>query len=137
MCDSCREDRRAAANIVVTLSGYVITAALAVLGAQAVVTTFVLDKREHLTWFYVVPGVGAALLVLSIILGGKGIGEIVKSGAGGSWTTHTRYRKFNLQSICALAGTVLVVASAFLGDTKPSNPSNPPSRAGLPHDLTL
>ena len=112
------DDKRAASNLVTTLSGFVITAALAVLGAQAVVATFVIDRREHLTWFYVVSGFGAAALVLSIIVGGLGIDEIVAAGARGEWKHRTRGGKFNIQSILALIGAILVMASAFLGDTK-------------------
>lgn len=112
------EDARAASSLVTTLSGFVITAALAVLGAQAVVATFVIDRREHLTAFYAVSAVGAAALVLSIIFGGLGIDEIVVAGASGNWKYRTNGGKFNIQSILALVGAILVMASAFLGDTK-------------------
>jgi hypothetical protein len=114
------DDRRAASSLVTTLSSYVITAALAVLGAQAVLTTFVVDKREHLTWFYRVGGLGTVALVGSIIIGGSGVYEIIGAGARGDWKITTRYRKFNLQSWLALLGTILVIASAFLGDAKPA-----------------
>lgn len=116
------DDRRTASGLVTTLSSYVITAALAVLGAQAVLATFVIDRREHLTAFYVVSGCGTAALVLSILVGGAGIYEIISAGARGEWKVMTRRRKFNTQVWLALIGTILVVASAFLGDTKPVNP---------------
>jgi hypothetical protein len=116
------DDRRTASGLVTTLSSFVITAALAVLGAQAVLATFVIDRREHLTAFYVVSGCGTAALVLSILVGGAGIYEITSAGARGEWKITTRRRKFNIQVWLALIGTILVVASAFLGDTKPTNP---------------
>jgi hypothetical protein len=114
----CAEDRRAASSLATTLSSYVITAALAVLGAQAVIVTFVIDKRRGLSSFYAVGGAGTACLVLSIILGGRGIWEIIQAGSGGNWEISPRNQKFNWQAILALAGTLLVVASALLGQPK-------------------
>jgi hypothetical protein len=115
------DDRRAASSLVTTLSSYIITAALAVLGAQAVLATFVIDRREHLTSFYVVGGFGTAALVGSIIVGGAGVYEIIDAGARGEWKITTRGGKFNIQAWLALIGTVLVIASAFLGDAKSSS----------------
>jgi hypothetical protein len=112
------EDPRTAASLVTTLSGLVITATLAVIGAQAVIATFVIDRRDNLTAFYVVSGVGLLALVLSVIVGGKGIYEIIEGGAGGDWKISTKRRKFEIQSLLALGGAMLVVASAFLGDPK-------------------
>jgi len=68
----------------------------------------------------VVTGAGTLALVSSIVFGGLGIYEIALAGARGQWKVETRYGKFNLQSILALLGTVLVVVSAFLGNAKPS-----------------
>ena len=115
------DDRRTASGLVTALSSYVITAALAVLGAQAVLATFVVDRRQHLTAFYVVGACGTTALVLSILVGGSGIYEIISAGALGDWKIRTRRRKFNAQVWLALIGTILVIASAFLGDTKPSS----------------
>jgi hypothetical protein len=123
------EDRRAAASLVATLSSYVITAALAVLGAQAVITTFVLDRREELTLFYVLGGLGAAMLVLSVLIGCAGIYEIAAAGSGGDWKVTTRRGKFNLQAICALVGTVLVIASAFQGERREDATAPPAGRS--------
>jgi hypothetical protein len=113
------DDRRAASGLVTTLSSYVITAALAVLGAQAVLATFVIDRREHLMSFYIVGACGTVALILSILFGGAGVYEIIRAGARGDWKVTTRHGKFNIQSWLALIGTVLVIASAFLGDAKP------------------
>jgi nitrogen fixation/metabolism regulation signal transduction histidine kinase len=113
-----KDDLRAASGLVVSLSSYVMTATLAVLGAQAVVATFVIDKRKDLTAFYIVSVAGTLVLILSIILGGQGMDEIIKSGARGAWKVRTSGRKFNLQSILALLGAILVVISAFLGNVK-------------------
>jgi hypothetical protein len=113
------EDRRAAANLVTTLSSYIITASLAILGAQAVLTTFVLDNREHLGGYYVVGGLGTCALVGSILVGGAAIYEIISAGFVGDWRITTRGRSFNTQALLALLGVILVIVSAFLGDTKP------------------
>lgn len=115
--DGSAEDQRAASNLVTTLSGYLITAALAVLGAQAVVATFVIDRRQHLTLFYAVSSAGTLFLVLSVVLGGAGIYEIVSDGFQGRWKIETIRGKFNVQALLVLSGTVFVVWSAFLGDT--------------------
>jgi hypothetical protein len=121
------EDRRTASSLVTTLSSYLITAALAVLGAQAVLTTFVIDKREHLIWFYLVGGLGTVALVGSIALGGAGAYEIIAAGSRGDWKITTRGSKFNVQTWLALIGTILVIASAFLGDAKPQ-----PQKTAIP-----
>lgn len=112
------DDARTASGLVTSLSSYVITAALAVLGAQAVVATFVIDRRKDLTAFYGVSAAGTAALILSIVVGGLGIYEIALAGASGNWKVTTRHGKFNVQAILALVGSVLVVISAFLGHAK-------------------
>ena len=117
-----QEDRRSAANLAVTLSGLVVTAALAVLGAQAVVVTFVIDRRDDLLGFYAVSVCGMVALVASIVLGGRGIWEIVSGGFDGAWRVTTQHGKFNFQAILALVGAILVATSAFLGDPKPPTP---------------
>lgn len=116
------EDGRAAATLVATLSGLLITAALAVLGAQAVIATFIIDNRQRLFWFYTVSGIGTATLILSIICGGLGIDEIASAGFRGKWQIRTRNGVFNWQAVLALVGTVLVVGSAFLGHDKIAQP---------------
>jgi hypothetical protein len=112
------DDMRAAASLTTALSSYLITAALAVLGADAIVATFVIDKRQHLIAFFVVNAVGLVALVFSIIFGGRGIYEIVKSGYEGEWRIKTRHRDFNCQAILVLLGTILVVVSSLLGCPK-------------------
>jgi hypothetical protein len=112
------EDRRAASNLVISLSSYVMSAGLAVLGAQAVVATFVVDKRDDLDVFYVVSVAATTCLVLSIIIGGRGMYEIIGKGAKGDWRIRTERGHFNKQALLVLVGTIFVVLSAFLGHTK-------------------
>jgi len=118
------EDERNAANIYASLSSYVITAALGVIAAQATLAVFVLDKRDHLFWFYLwmICGVGAT--VLSIIFGGRGVASIASSGFGGTWTLKPKGDLFNLQALLCLLGIVCLLFSLFSGSTKPENPSS-------------
>ena len=112
------EDTRAAASLVASLSSYVITATLAVLGAEAVIVTFVFDKRTDLTGFYVFSGIAVVSLVASIVLGCAGVYEIASRGRTGEWVIKTRRGKFNAQAVLALVGLIAVVISAFLGTPK-------------------
>jgi hypothetical protein len=116
------EDQRSAANICASLSSYVMTASLGVIAAQAVLATFVLDKRDHLTWFYVWGILGLVSSVVSVVLGGKGIGGIASSGFHGSWTLHPKHNYFDLQSKLCLIGMGLLICSLFCGTTKLENP---------------
>ena len=112
-------DQRAASGIVASLSSYVATATLAVLGAQAVIVTFILDKRDHLGFFYALSVIGFVILVASIFVGGKGVNEIAEAGALGIWKTKTEGKKFAWQSVLALIGVAIVAASATTGRDKP------------------
>jgi hypothetical protein len=113
------EDKRQDSSLVTSLSTYVATTTLAVLGAQAVIVTFVVDKRTHLIAFYVVNALGTTALIVSIIVGGLGAYELIRAGRVGEWRISTRHQKFNWQSLLALGGAVLVVVSAFLATRNP------------------
>jgi hypothetical protein len=117
------EDKRAAVGIQVSLSNSLITAALAVLGAQAAIVTFVLDRRVGLTLFYVWAGTGTLCLIGSMLFGGKGIASAYKSGFSGTWSEKSKVQ-FQSQTWLALIGVVAVGISVFCGDLKPE-PSNP------------
>jgi hypothetical protein len=112
------DDPRTAAGMVASLSSYVASATLAVLGALAAIATFVIDKREHLGGFYALSGAAAVALIASIFVGGKGVYEIAENGAKGTWKTDTRRKKFAWQSGLALLGVILVGASILSGDKK-------------------
>jgi hypothetical protein len=116
------EDQRAAANIYASLSSYVITASLGVIAAQAALATFVIDKREHLVWFYVWMISGIVASVVSIVLGGKGVAKIASGGFGGSWTLKPKEDFFNYQALFCLIGMGLLLVSLFGGTPKPENP---------------
>jgi hypothetical protein len=116
------EDQRAAANIYASLSSYVITASLGVIAAQAALAVFVLDKRDHLFWFYTWMIAGVLASVLSIALGGKGIAAIASAGFDGAWTLKPKKDYFNYQAISCLMGILFLLFSLFSGTTKAENP---------------
>jgi len=115
------EDQRSAANIYTSLSSYVITASLGVIAAQAALATFVLDKRDHLTWFYLWMVLGLIFSVVSIVLGGKGIAGIASAGFAGTWTLKPKRDYFNYQALFCLLGMTLLLFSLFSGTTKPDS----------------
>lgn len=116
------EDQRSAATIYASLSSYVMTASLGVIAAQAALATFVLDKRDHLTGFYVCMIAGLISSVASIVFGGKGIAAIASGGFDGNWSLKPNGDSFNKQAILCLIGMVLLLASVFAGRPKPESP---------------
>lgn len=115
------EDQRSAANIYASLSSYVITASLGVIAAQAALATFVIDKRDHLTWFYTWMILGLLASVVSIVLGGKGVAGIASAGFAGTWTLKPKHDFFNYQALFCLVGMAFLLFSVFSGTPKPEN----------------
>jgi hypothetical protein len=111
-------EKRTASGIAVNLSSYLITGSLAMVGAQAVVVTFVLDKRDHLGLFYTVAFLAFVSLIASIYCGGKGIFELLQDGYKGDWKAETRSEVFNKQALLTLVGAVLLAGSTVLGAPK-------------------
>ena len=117
------DDKRAASSITAALSSYLMTAALGVIAAEAVIVTFAFDKREHLFWFDLFSGAGLVASTGSIYFGGRGIGELARRGFDGDWITKTSRGHFSKQAFLALAGILLVSASVFCGRPKVEKPS--------------
>jgi hypothetical protein len=101
--------------MVAALSSSVTSASVAVLGAAAVVTTYVADKYDGLTLFYVLMAAAAGALVRSLLVGGTGVFEIAQTGFEGDWRIKTRKRRFNSQVAWMMSGIVLLLAGAFVG----------------------
>lgn len=121
MTDS--EDRRAAVNIKMSVAPNLTLAALAFIGAEGGIGVFVLDKRQHLLFFYLV-GVAAVLaLTLSVVFGGLGIRKAYQDGYQGNWGLSDRGR-FHYQALCCLVGAGLVLVSSVLGTPK-AEPQQP------------
>jgi len=117
------EDQRNAATIYTSLSSYVMTASLGVIAAQAAVATLLLDKRDHLTCFYICMIAGIVASVVSVVFGGKGIAAIASGGFKGTWSIKSNGDPFNRQAIFCLLGMMLLLVSVFTGQPKPENPS--------------
>jgi len=113
------EDQRTAIGLKIGLSSTLMAVSLAFIGAAAGIATFVLDKREHLFWFYVCFVGSLVLLTISGVLGGKGISVAYKSGFSGQWVCEDK-GIFNGQAVSLLLGIVLVCLTAFTGVPKPS-----------------
>jgi hypothetical protein len=117
------DDQRNAATIYASLSSHVMTASLGVIAAQAAISTFVLDKRDHLGWLLLCMIVGIIASLVSILFGGKGVAAIAAGGIDGAWSLKPDGDFFNKQPIACLLGMFLLLASVFCGRTKPDNPN--------------
>jgi hypothetical protein len=113
------EDQRAAAAIQVSISSFVLTAALAVIAAEGALVTFYLDKRV-IDW----PGIVAlaltpALVVASFIAGGLGLNQLSKNGYSGTWNITAASAQFNWQAIFTLLAACGIIASVLGTHAKP------------------
>lgn len=123
--DPSQEDRRHAATLAVGVAASVTTAALAVLGAVAIVVTFVTGKYHRLGVFYALTVVSVGLLVLAVVIGAQGVAEITKNGARGKWTTSTDKRLFDTQAKLAFGGLLCFALAVVVGFTAPKIPPEP------------
>jgi hypothetical protein len=129
------DDRRAASTITASLSSYLMTAALGVIAAEAVIVAFAFDKREHLLWFDLFSALGLAASTASIYFGGKGIGELTRRGLNGDWVVQTYQAHFNRQASLALASILFVSLSVFCGKPKAERPGAPEDYRSLHNDI--
>jgi len=129
------EDRRLAVSTTVSLSSFLITSSLGVIAAEAVLVTFVLDKRAHLLWFGITAGIGFIASVLSIYFGGMGITDLLKKGFDGDWVWKTQKGYFDKQALCLFAGLAIVGLSVFCGEPKTEKPVLPAEFFALQTDL--
>ncbi len=109
------EDWRAAANIAVSLSEYLITVALAIIAGQAGLATVFVDKRSKLGPYYFASFVALVALVASIMYGGRAIADVYKPGFDGQWKySAVAARKFGLQATILLLGFIVAIISVAL-----------------------
>lgn len=117
------DDRRAAATIATSLSGYVIAGALAIIGAEAAIFVLLLEGKQ------ISFGLGCALVVTflalfgSCYLGGFGIWTIYSDGFDGTWKIEVG-NKFVWQLVLALLGIVLLFVAAILANSAAEKPKN-------------
>jgi hypothetical protein len=123
------ENRRAAATIATSLSGYVIAGSLAIIGAEAAVFVFLLDGKQ------VSVGLGVALtmtfLVLfgSCYLGGLGVWKIYSDGFSGTWNIAVG-NKFAWQLVLAIVGIVLLFVTSLLANSAREKLKDDPANRG-------
>jgi len=107
------EDKRVAATIATSLSGYVIAGALAIMGAEAAIFVFLLDGKELSMWLPLFLFLTFAALFASCYLDGQGIWKIYSDGYDGTWNVEVG-GKFAYQLLWALVGIVLLFISSAL-----------------------
>ena len=98
------EDKRTAVGISVTLSGQLITAALAMLAVEGAFVAFALGNRNVVGGFRWLSGLTAILFILSIFVAGKGITKARNDGFNGAWNLQTTKNHFNWQAILCVLG---------------------------------
>lgn len=111
-------DKKDSVNIGVTLSYQIITASLTMIAVIGAFAAFVIDKRDVGFTYYLITGGAYFCFIISIVLGGKGIDKVRKSGFVGTWTIDETKDLFNSQSIIALIGVFLFSISIFAGKEK-------------------
>ena len=112
------EDKKVAVNIGVSLSGQLITAALAMIAVIGAFATFSLDKREIGPSYYIIIGIAFLSFVISIFCGGKGIDKARVNGHQGIWEIKDTKDYFNWQGICCFLGIFFLAISIFIGKDK-------------------
>ena len=101
------EDQKQAVSIVTTLSGQLMAAALAMIALEGTFLTFALDKKVCGFWFWVFVTTSFSVFAVSIILGGKGVTILYKTGAAGNWNYAEGNGRFQGQTGLCLVGLIL------------------------------
>jgi len=109
----CNEDKRTAIGISISLSGHLITAALAMIAIEGAYLAFALGNREVSEWFYIFASLTASSFIVSILIAGRGITESRDSGFEGNWDITKSKNKFNWQAILCLLGIILFFLTMF------------------------
>jgi hypothetical protein len=120
------DDKRAAATIATSLSGYVIAGALAIIGAEAAIFVFLLDGKliSVLLWLFL--AFTFISLFASCYLGGFGIWKIYSDGFGGEWNIEVG-GKFAWQLLLAILGIILLFISSLLAYSAEEKPKAQPA----------
>lgn len=108
------DDGRAAAAMATSLSQYLMTAALAIIAAEAALVTAFMDKRTRLGPSYILACLGLVAAVLSIMFGGWAITAVYESGLAGNWRAAVHQAGFERQAELLLAELVLFVLSVVV-----------------------
>lgn len=122
-----KEDLRAAATIATSLSGFVMAGALALLGAEAAIFVFLLDKKMVSFWLWGLLLLCFCSLFFSCYLGGRGIWKIYADGAKGTWRT-TVGGLFAFQFVLSLIGLILLIVSSIVASSAPAKQETKPEK---------
>lgn len=124
------DDKRAAATIATSLSGYVIAGALAIIGAEAAIFVFLLDGKQIsiFLWFFLL--LTFLALFGSCYLGGFGIWKIYSDGFGGNWNIEVG-GKFAWQLFLAILGIFLLFISSLVAYHAEEKPKPQPAEVAL------
>lgn len=128
--DENLDDKRAAATIATSLSGYVIAGALAIIGAEAAIFVFLLDGKRIpiVLWFFLL--LTFLALFGSCYLGGFGIWRIYSDGFGGKWNIEAG-GKFAWQLLLAILGIFLLFISSLIAYNAEEKPKAQPADVAL------
>jgi len=108
------DDKKTAVGISVTLSGQLITAALAMVAVEGAFVAFALGNRNVFRGFEWLSGLTAILFILSIFVAGKGITKARNDGFNGAWNLQTTKNHFNWQAILCVLGLVSFFVTLLL-----------------------
>lgn len=104
------EDQRHASSMLATISGHLVSAALAMIAVEGAFVAFVLGSRQVEWYFFVLTGAAAIAFVWSIVQGGKGLNRVAKDGFDGNWSLASGGH-FNRQAGWCVLGLVLFFSS--------------------------
>jgi hypothetical protein len=122
------EDWRAASNIAVSLSEYLVTVSISVIAGQVALAAALAGRVKRPRAYFLVSVVASVLLVVSIIYGGWAIADVYKAGFNGQWRDNaSAAQKYDVQAELLLLGfiTVLVSVALALIPEKPDGGKKP------------
>jgi hypothetical protein len=108
------EDQRGAVSLFATISGHLISAALAILAIEGGFLAYVLGNRIVNALFFVLAILTALLFVVSILIGGTAISRSAEAGFRGNWSLKSESQRYNWQAVLCLLGLVAFLGMAFL-----------------------
>ena len=115
------EDQRAASQMAAALSGMVMSSSLAVLAGLATFVVFLLKKgsttpRLLVCYLWRLFAIVATIaLVLSIVIGGRSITRLYKSGFEGRWDYESAAGGFGVQATLCLLGLICTMLTIIFG----------------------
>ncbi len=119
-----REDARTAAGMQASISSFVLTAALAIIAAEAAIVVFFFDKRNISIFGVFMLILCPVLVIASFIAGGQGLNQLSKNGYAGDWQITRVGGLFNWQAILTLAAALCLLCSVMGVSPKPPEGSN-------------